>query len=104
MLAVFRRGASRRGRIVIVASAVLVLVAVAFAYRVRYRWYDGCNLSTGDQPALTVPISLVKKEPVASDGGLTDTRLCRTYGRRGYKVGPFGSVPTLEEADSPEWR
>ena len=100
------RGSSGRRRIFI-ASAVLVLVGItafAFAFRVRYRWYDGCNFSTGNQPALTVPISLVKREPVGNDGGLTDARHCRTYGRRAYQVGPFGSVPTMEESHSPEWQ
>lgn len=48
------------------AAAASAFIAVVFAgmwFEVRFVAYDGCNHGVGDQPALTVPISLITRSP-----------------------------------------
>lgn len=59
--------------------------------RVDFAGYDGCNSFYGEQPLLTVPISLVTKEPVADSGTLVTLTGCGDEDDRAFEVGPFGS-------------
>ncbi len=88
----------------LVAGGVAALIVLGAVVRVEYESYDGCNWADGDQPAITVPISLLMKEPVAQGAEHFTARACAYYGRRGFKAGALGSVPSFAEADQPEWR
>lgn len=77
----------------VAAGAFVSVLLAALWIEVRWVAYDGCNHSWGDQPMLTVPISLVTEEPVAEDDVLFNTAGCGRYAGRAYEVGPFGEVP-----------
>ncbi len=73
------------------ASAGLLFASVWF--EVRFAAYDGCTWSTGDQPVLTVPVSLVTEEPAWENDVLFDPLICHRYEGRAYGLVGFADVP-----------
>ncbi|MDP9384171.1 MAG: hypothetical protein M3P50_02870 [Actinomycetota bacterium] len=73
------------------ASAGLLFASVWF--EVRFAAYDGCTSSTGDQPVLTVPVSLVTQEPAWENDGLVDPLICPSLRGRDYDLVGFADVP-----------
>lgn len=78
------------------ASAATAFAGLLFAsvwFEVRFAAYDGCSWSTGDQPVLAVPVSLVTEEPAWENDVLVYPLLCPQYGRRAYDLVGFADVP-----------
>ncbi len=72
------------------ASAGLLFASVWF--EVRFAAY-GCAWSTGDQPVLAVPVSLVTQEPAWENDGLVKPLICHHYEDRAYDIVGFADVP-----------
>ncbi len=73
------------------ASAGLLFAGVWF--EVRFAAYDGCTWSTGDQPMLAVPVSLITEEPAWENDVLFEPLICHRYEGRAYDVVGFADVP-----------